>query len=64
VSIRICVLIASTRAFESPCSIAATMPARCLVMVLASLMNDVRRQRLAHAIHSSSSAIAGSAGSR
>jgi hypothetical protein len=64
VIIRICVLIASTRAFERPCSIAATIPARCLVMVLASLTNGARRQRRAHAIHSSSSAIAASAGNR
>ena len=61
---RIWVLIASTRALERPCSIAATMPARCFVIVLASLTNGARRQRRAHAIHSSSSLIAVSAGSR
>ena len=47
---RICVLIASTRALERPCSIAAMMPARWAVIVLASLTNDGSRHRLAHAI--------------
>jgi hypothetical protein len=64
VIIRIWVLIASTRALDRPCSIAATIAARCVVIVLASFTNDGRRQRLAHAIHSSSSLIASSAGSR
>lgn len=41
-------MIASTRALERPCSIAATMPARWAVIVLASLTNGARRHRLAH----------------
>ncbi|MGZ6585387.1 MAG: hypothetical protein ACXVHX_13765 [Solirubrobacteraceae bacterium] len=36
---RICVLIASTRALDSPWLIAAVIPARCSVIVRASLTN-------------------------
>jgi hypothetical protein len=60
VIIRIWVLIASARALDRPCSIAATIPARGAVIVT----NDARRHRLAQAIHSSSSLIASLAGSR
>jgi hypothetical protein len=58
------VLIASTRALESPWRIAAVIPARWSVIVRASLTNGFRRQRRAHAIHRSSSLMAWSAGSR
>jgi hypothetical protein len=61
---RICVLIASTRALESPCWIAAMMPVRWSVIVLASLTNGAKRHRRAHFSHASSSAIAALAGSR
>jgi len=56
---RIWVLIASTRALERPCSMAATMPVRWALIVLASLTKDGSRQRRAQAIQPSSSAIAG-----
>jgi hypothetical protein len=56
---RIWVLTCSTRALDSPCSIAATIPARWAVIVRASLTNDPSRHRRAHAIHSSSSRVGG-----
>jgi hypothetical protein len=49
---------------ESWFSIAAMMPARWSVIVRASLTNGARRDRRAHLIHRSSSAIAASVGSR
>ena len=61
---RICVLIASTRALERPCWIAATIPACWSVIVRASLTNAGRRHRRAHLIQASSSAIAAVGGSR
>jgi len=56
---RIWVLIASTRALDRSCSIAATIPARWAVIVLASLRNEGSRDLRAQAIQASRSAIAG-----
>jgi hypothetical protein len=61
---RIWVSIASTRALERPCWIAARMPARWSVIVVAGLANGVRRHRRAHVIQSSSIAIAALGGTR
>jgi hypothetical protein len=61
---RICVLICSIRALERLFSIAARIPARCWVIVLASLTNGRRRQRRAHFSQCSSSRVASLAGSR
>ena len=36
--------------FDNPCRIAASMPERCSVIVLASLTNGSRRQRLAEGV--------------
>jgi hypothetical protein len=45
---RICALTCSTRAFGRPLVSAASPLSRCAVIVLASLTNSSRRQRLAH----------------
>jgi hypothetical protein len=58
------VLIASTRAFERPFSIAAMIPASWSVIVRASLTNGVSRHRRAQDSHSSSNRIVVLAGSR
>ena len=50
---RILVLTASISPLDRPCSIAARIEDRCLVMVRASLTNGSMRQRLAQPIHRS-----------
>ena len=59
---RICVLICSMRALESPCWIAARIPSRCSVIVRASLTNDGSRHRRAHVSQPSSSGSRGRGG--
>ncbi len=52
------VLTCSVRALLRPCWIAASIPGRCWVIVLASLTNGARRHRLAQASHASSNSMA------
>src|SRR5215211_6114064 len=58
VSRRILVLTDSTSPLDRPSVSAAWMPARCALIVLASLTNAGIRQRLAQASHASSSTVA------